>query len=112
MSLKSEIWVQAFVRKCNGEGKFCTIVKKGAADAGAVFLIFNRLDGNFCLFGPAPGPAYDDNGDRRFIEELPHPTPEPDILALLARRKKFDADLWIVEIEDRLGTAGIIAATQ
>jgi hypothetical protein len=111
MSLKSEIWIQALVRRCNAEGNFCTVVKKGASEAGAIFIVVNRLDGTFHLFGPAPGPAYDDNGDRRFIEELPYPTTEKNIGELLARRRKFDSDLWIVEIDDRHGTAGIKPAS-
>ncbi len=109
MRLKTEIWVQAFLLKCNGEGKFCTVASKGAVDAGAVFVIINRLDGRFHLFGPAPGAAYDERGDRRFIEELPFPATEEQVLALLERRRKFDSDLWVVEVEDRSGTAGLIA---
>jgi len=107
--LKSEIWVQAFIRKCGVEGKFCTVAHKGASDAGAVFVIVSRLDGTFHLFGPAPGSTHDDQGDRRFIEELAYPAAESDVLALLERRKKFDSDMWILEVEDRHGTAGITA---
>ena len=95
------------MRKCNGEGKACTVAHRGAADAGAVFIIVNRLDGRFHLLGPAPGAAYDEQGDRRFIEELAFPASEAEVLALLARRKKFDSDLWVVEVEDRHGTAGL-----
>ena len=98
------------MRRCNVEGKYCTIAARGAAEAGAVFIIINRLDGRFHLFGPAPGPAFDEKGDRRFVEELPFPATEADIIALLARRKKFDSDLWVVEVEDRDGTAGVAAA--
>ncbi len=54
MRLKSEVWVQAFMRRCNVEGKYCTVASQGAAEAGAVFIIVNRLDGRFHLFGPAP----------------------------------------------------------
>lgn len=111
MRLKSEIWVQAFMRRCNVEGKYCTVVARGAAEAGAVFVIINRLDGNFHLFGPAPGPAFDDQGDRSFIEELPYPASEAAVADVLARRRKFDPDLWVVEVEDRHGTAGLVAAT-
>lgn len=98
------------MRRCNVEGKYCTVAAKGAAEAGAVFIIVNRLDGRFHLFGPAPGPAFDENGDRRFVEELTFPASEVDVTTLLARRKKFDSDLWIVEVEDRDGTAGLSAA--
>ena len=111
MRLKSEIWVQAFMRRCNVDGKYCTVVAKGAPEAGAVFIIINRLDGHFHLFGPAPGPAFDEPGDRRFIEELPYPASEAEVSALLARRRKFDSDLWVVEVEDRHGTAGLVSAT-
>ena len=110
MRLKSEIWVQAFLRKCNVDGKFCAVVDKGAAEAGAIFVIINRLDGGFHLFGPAPGEVYDALGDRRFIEELAYPAAEADVKAVLARRKKFDSDLWILEVDDRQGTAGLAAA--
>ena len=98
------------MRRCNVEGKYCTIAARGAAEAGAVFIIINRLDGRFHLFGPAPGPAFDENGDRRFIEELPFPATEADVTALLQRRKKFDSDLWVVEVNDRHGTAGLVVA--
>jgi hypothetical protein len=110
MRLKSQVWVQAFMRRCNVEGKYCTVAAKGAAEAGAVFIIVNRLDGRFQLFGPAPGPAFDEKGERRFVEELPFPASEADVTALLARRKKFDSDLWVVEVEDRDGTTGVTAA--
>ena len=98
------------MRRCSAEGKYCTVAARGAAEAGAVFIIVNRLDGRFHLFGPAPGPAFDEIGDRRFVEELPFPASEADVAALLARRKKFDSDLWVVEVEDRNGTAGLAAA--
>jgi hypothetical protein len=109
VSLKSEIWVQAFVRRCNAESKFSTVAQKGSAEAGAIFVIINCLDGTFHLFGPAPGSAFDSLGDRRFVEELPFPATESQVLDLLARRRKFDPDLWIVEVEDRHGTAGLSA---
>jgi hypothetical protein len=110
MSLKTGIWAQAFLRRCNAEGLYGAVVKKGAEEAGALFIIIDRRDGTFHLFGPAPGPAYDRTGDRRFIEELPYPAARVDVDGLLARRRKFDSDLWIIEVEDRQGTAGLKAS--
>ena len=107
MAVKSEIWVQALVRRSNAQGLFAAVVKRGAAEAGAVFIIIDRLDGTFRLLGPAPGPTYDEMGDRRFIDELPQPSAESEVAGVLARRRKFDEDIWIVEIADRSGTAGI-----
>lgn len=110
MAVKSEFWVQAFIRKSNASGMFSALLKRGAAEAGAVFIIINRLDGTCRLLGPAPGPAYGEDGERRFIDELPDGASYDDCRALLDRRQKFDSDLWIVEVEDRAGNAGLTVA--
>lgn len=99
------------MRRTNAEGLFSALQKRGAPEAGAVFVIINRLDGSYRLLGPAPGPAYSEDGDRRFIEELPGPASYEEVTALLARRAKFDSDLWIVEVEDRSGIAGLMLAS-
>jgi len=110
LSLKSEFWVQAFIRQANIDGLFCALLKRGAPEAGAVFVIVNRLDGTCRLLGPAPGPAYGESGERRFINELPDGATYEDCRQLLARRQKFDPDLWIVEVEARDGDAGLTVA--
>lgn len=110
MRLKSEIWVHAFLRRCQAEGKYGAVLNKGAPEAGAVYLIVNHLDGTQHFFGPAPGPAYDEGGERRWIEELPYPAPQHEIDRVIGRRLKSDPDIWVVEVEDRKGTAGIAGA--
>ena len=109
MRLKSAIWVSAFLRRCMVEGIYGAVVRKGAEEAGAVYVIVNHLDGTCHLFGPAPGPAYDDEGGRRWAEELKPPSGAADASALLARKQRFDPDIWIVEVDDRGGTAGLAA---
>ena len=37
------------------------------------------------------------------------PASPADAMALLERRMRFDPDLWIVEVEDRKGMAGLTA---
>lgn len=107
MAVKSEIWVQAMLRRCNAQGLFAAVVKRGAAEAGAVFVILDRTDGSYSLLGPAPGPAYDEQGERRFVEEFDAPVSEQEVSTLLARRRKFDDDIWVIEVADRAGTAGL-----
>lgn len=107
MRLKSEIWIAALLRRCQTEGQYGAVVYSGAAEAGAIYVCINHLDGSLDLLGPAPGPAYDDNGERRFILEFANPTDWPAISALLDRRRIHDADFWLVEIEDRKGLAGL-----
>ena len=89
---------------------FGAVIRKGAEEAGAVYVIVNHLDGTCHLFGPAPGPAYDEHGDRRWSAELNPPQGLAEAMALLDRRVRADPDLWIVEVEDRRGTAGLSAA--
>ena len=89
------------------EGIYGAVVKKGAEEAGAVHVIVNHLDGTCHLLGPAPGEAYDELGERRWIAEIAPPQTPADATALLERRLRFDPDLWIVEVEDRKGLAGL-----
>ena len=93
------------------EGLYGAVIRKGAEEAGAVYVIVNHLDGTFHLFGPAPGPSHDGEGERRWIEELGFPATMEQIDALLERKRRYDPDIWVVEIEDRKGTAGLVAAT-
>lgn len=111
MRLKSELWVQAFLRRNSIEGRFGAVVKRGAAEAGAIFVIVNHLDGTHHLFGPPPGSSIDESGERLWIAELSPPAVVSDVETFLAKRRKFDPDIWIVEVEDRQGTAGLHGVT-
>jgi hypothetical protein len=107
MRLKSDIWVSAYLRRCQVEGAFAAVRRRGAEEAGAVFIIVNRLDGTATLYGPAPQSAFDDArpAERLFTAVLggEKPVPESEIEARLLREMRFDPDIWIVENEDRAG---------
>jgi hypothetical protein len=106
MRLKSAIWVAAYVRRCNVEGVFAALRRRGAEEAGAIFIKVNRLDGTADLYGPAPQTAFTDEHpvDRAFSAALKTmPAPYAEAEAWLSRQVRFDPDLWIVETEDRAG---------
>jgi hypothetical protein len=107
MRLKSGIWVAAYVRRCNVEGLFAAVRRRGAEEAGAIFIKINRLDGTGTLFGPASQSAFDDAQptDRIFTAVIGGETPvlDADIEARLVKEIRFDPDVWIVEVEDRAG---------
>jgi hypothetical protein len=107
MRLKSGIWVSAYLRRCSVEGAFAVVRRRGAEEAGAIFVLVNRLDGTVALYGPAPQALFDDTqpADRQFTAVLggQSPAPEADAEARLAREVKFDPDLWVIEVEDRAG---------
>lgn len=108
MRLKSEIWVAALLRRCQTEGLYGAVIRKGAAEAGAVYVVINHLDGTCDLLSPAPGPAYDERGERRFAREFPTSVTVTEVETVLQRRRKIDSDIWEVEIEDRNGLAGLV----
>jgi hypothetical protein len=104
--LKSAIWVAAYLRRCNGQGAFAAVRRRGAEDAGAIFIKLNRLDGTAELFAPAPQSAFDEArpADRAFSRSFgKDPVPEQKVEDKLAKEARFDPDVWIVEVEDRAG---------
>jgi hypothetical protein len=105
MRLKSSIWVAAYLRRCQTEGIFGAVRRRGAEEAGAVFVKVAHLDGNAMLYGPAPQTVYDESRptERLFMPASPQPVPEQTVEERLAKEIKFDPDTWIVETEDRAG---------
>jgi len=106
MRLKSGIWVSAYLRRVQIEGAFAVVRRRGADEAGAVFIKIARLDGTAEVFGPAPQSAFDEArpADRAFSPSFrSQPVAEGDVEAYLGRELKFDPDIWIVEVEDRSG---------
>ena len=106
MRLKSSIWIAAYLRRCQHEGAYALVRRRGAEEAGAIFIKINRLDGTADLYGPAPQSAFEEAhpGERMFAACLAaQPAPEADIEAYLARQLRYDPDLWVVEVDDRGG---------
>src|ERR1043166_4836255 len=106
MRLKSAIWVAAYIRRCENEGAFAAIRRRGHEEAGSIFIKINRLDGSAELFGPAPQSVFDDArpAGRAFIRTFGETTVEdPKVEERLAQEITFDPDIWIIEVEDRQG---------
>ncbi|MBI4367050.1 MAG: DUF1491 family protein [Deltaproteobacteria bacterium] len=107
MRLKSSIWVAAYVRRCHIEGAFAAVRRRGADEAGAVYIKINRLDGTGTLYGPAPQAVFDEAqpAGRLFTVILGRKaaTTDADIEARLVREIRYDPDVWIVEVDDRVG---------
>lgn len=104
MRLKSEIWVKAYIRRCQHEGAAAVLVRRGDVDAGAIYIKVSRLDGTASLFGPAPAGLDEGHEERRWQRCLAHePAAETEADAYLARQIAFDSDIWIVSVEERAG---------
>lgn len=100
MRLRSDVYVSALVRRVFSKGSFAAIEKKGAQEAGAIFIRQRFRDGRETLYAPAPQSIMSDHEtDSRFFEvRLDRAEPE-EVLAFVEREKRFDPDLWLVELE-------------
>jgi hypothetical protein len=104
MRLKAEIWVKAYLRRCQHEGAAAVLVRRGDGDAGAIYIKVSRLDGTAMLFGPAPA-GLDEAGEERRWQPCLDPAAAAEEVAdaYLSRQIEFDPDIWIVSVEDRQG---------
>ena len=93
------------MRRCQTAGVFGAVRRRGAEEAGAVFVKVASLDGNAMLYVPAPQTVYDDSRpiERLFMPISKEPLPEPSVDERLQKEVRFDPDAWIVETEDRAG---------
>src|SRR5207302_10482805 len=106
MRLKSGIWISAYLRRRHVDGTFAVVRRRGAEEAGTIFVKIDRLDGTAELYGPAPQSVFDAApvADRVFSPCFKQqPLPDPDVETYLTRQVPFDSDLWIIDVEDRAG---------
>jgi hypothetical protein len=104
MRVTSSLWVGAYVRRCYAEGAFAVVTRRGAEEAGAIFVIIDRLDGSVDLYGPAPQSEFSETrpSERRFEMIMPAGTSEA-ASSKLESEVRFDPDVWVVTVEDRYG---------
>jgi hypothetical protein len=101
--LRSDFWVAAHLRRCAVEGITAVLRRRGSAEAGAIFVKLDRLDGTASLYGPAPHSLLEEGGGGRLFTRLLENVPPGEIEDRMSREARFDPDFWFVEIEDREG---------
>lgn len=100
MRLTTDFWVSALIRNVFRTGGFAAVVKRGATEAGAVFVTVRSRFGDVTLFGPAAQADYDTaKPDERLFTEMIAGGAAEAVDQRLARENRFDPDIWIVEIE-------------
>lgn len=104
--LVTRVWVSALVRRCNVQGVAATVIRHGYDEAGAVLLLARRRDGLCQLFGATQqgigqqGIGQQDGGQRAWLPLTGRdPVSEADADAIVEKQRRFDPDLWVVEIE-------------
>ncbi len=101
--LTAEFFVSALLRRCGVEGVSGMLRRRGAAEAGAVFVKVDRLDGTADLYGPAPQALVAEGRGARLFAPVLRAAFPGDVEERMRREIGFDPDLWFVEVEDREG---------
>ena len=96
--LASGFWVQAYLRRLSLNDIPAFVVHHGDDTAGAVLVKLNTLDGRARAFTR----SFDLLSDTRHWQELAGGD-EREVDAAVARQRGFDPDLWVIEVEDRMG---------
>jgi hypothetical protein len=99
MRVTSDFFVSALIRRVFSSGGFAAVERKGAAEAGAVFLRQRFRDGLETLYGPAPQSFFEKRGEGRLFEVRAERAEPEAIAEIIARESRFDPDLWVVELE-------------
>mgnify|MGYP005841476859 CR=1 FL=1 len=92
--LRADLWVGAYLARLGQAAIPAYVVRRGAAEAGAIIIKLATLDGQARAFQGAPEGA----GWMVLAEGG-----EAEVDAALARARARDPDLWIIEVEDRAG---------
>ena len=99
--LKAGIYVKALIRRAEVAGASAYVVRRGAEEAGALFLKLARLDGTCTVLNQARR----GEGELVWMKPLGETSDEATAAKYFEKQVRFDPDLWIVEIEDREGRA-------
>lgn len=96
--LTARFWVDAYLMRLRGADIPAFVVAHGDDTAGAVLVKLNTLDGHASLFHR----GFDlDTGAS--IWALLHAGGEAEVDQAVTRQRGFDPDLWVIEVEDRVG---------
>jgi hypothetical protein len=96
--LATHVWVAAYLTRLRLADIPAFVVARGDPTAGAVLVKLNTLDGQARLFQR----SFDlMTGGRAWV--VLTEGEETAVDASVARQRSFDRDLWVIEVEDRVG---------
>jgi hypothetical protein len=96
--LTADFWVRAYLARLQQANIPAYITRRGDPTAGAVLVKLATLDGN----AQALQRSFDLMTGSRVWVTLTE-GPEPDVDAAIARQRRNDPDLWVIEVESRDG---------
>jgi hypothetical protein len=94
--LPAKLEVSGLVRRVETEGGFATIVHKGDAEGGSLLLVVSSRGRYFACLERILGVA----GTYEWRSAgPPESSGSTDLQAFLAKRTRFDPDLWVLELD-------------
>jgi hypothetical protein len=90
--LATSVLAGALMRKAQGEGGFAAVLAKGDPERGAMLLILTERGANPRLMERLLQP----NGNYCWAQPIDK---EDEVPAFVARRRRFDPDLWLIELD-------------
>ena len=93
--IATSVLVSALLRRAQAEGGFGAVLAKGDPTAGAVAVILIERGTRKCMLERLLQP----DGSYGWKDSLGAGQNEEDMVKFLARRQRFDPDLWILELE-------------
>ena len=96
--LTARFWVDGYLARLRLADVPGFVVAHGDDTAGAVLVKLNTPDGAARLYQRGFVPGEDTPGWQVLAEGA-----EADVDAAAARQRRFDPDLWVIEVEDRQG---------
>ncbi|WP_019834193.1 DUF1491 family protein [Sphingomonas sp. PR090111-T3T-6A] len=94
--LAARVEVSALIRRVEGEGGHAAVLRRGDPEAGAILLLLAERGAPKMLLER----LLDPKGDYRWSPTGPHDlTKKEELSGYIERRRRFDSDLWIVELD-------------
>ncbi len=94
--LNAGLWVGGLIRMAQAAGDFATIAKKGDETAGQVLLVARRRNGHVQVYSR----TMNSRGDYSWTVAVEsHGEELGKVNDYLDRQRRFDPDLWIVDLD-------------
>ena len=94
--LPAHVEAAAIVRRVQAEGGFAAVLRKGDPDRGTLTLILRERGRIHGLLERELGPDFT---YRWMFREASEETGSGNMDGLIARKERFDADFWLIELD-------------
>jgi len=94
--LAAAVEAAGLIRRTQADGDFAAIIRKGDAERGALLLLIRNRGRHVACLERALGP----DGTYRWSRAGPGESADSaQVAEFLAKRARFDADLWAIELD-------------